>query len=430
MPTRFIYLLLLIPSLWGQSSRDGHNQTPSKLVYLLPNLYGPTGISLPNSEHSAHFTSAFQSSFGPLVGSIVNQLASVPIPSPASGFLYSFDSSLGVYSRSGQSFGPIFAERAETIGKNKFLAGLSYQHYNFDRLDGISLKKIPAVFQHQPAADPEFQKDVITTSNSLDVQVSQTVAYFTYGVSDRLDISVAAPSATASVQIASDATIQRIGTSSQPDIHFFNTPFPGRDRETFAAAGTARGIGDVVVRAKLTALRWKHGALALAADGRLPTGDEYNFLGSGSFGLRPFLALSSRIGNFSPHVNAAYQWNGHSVLAGDPQTAIAGKQSDQIQGAAGFDVAVTRKLTFAADYLFQQQRQGRRVRQVPFAAANGALFPNVRVIRSSFTQSAASAGIKVNPIGDLLVSFNVLLALDDNGLRDRIAPMLGLSYTF
>ena len=419
---KFILLLLPCLALWPQAS--------SKLISLFPNLYGPTGIVLPNPTHAAHFTSAFQANLSPLVGSIVNQLTSIPIPSPASGFLYTFDSSLGVYTRSGQSFGPIFAERAETIGKNKFLAGVSYQHFNFDRLDGLNIKKIPALFQHQPATNLEFQKDLITTDNAFDIQVGQTVAYFTYGVSDRLDVSVALPMASASIEIVSAATIRRIGTSDQPDVHFFDSPFPAKDRQSFSASRSASGIGDVLVRAKYTAIRWKNGAFAMGVDARLPTGDEYNFLGAGSVGARPFFALSYRLGNFSPHANFGYQWNGHSVLAGNFQTGTKGNQSDQLQLAAGFDLGVTKKFTFAADYLGQQQIQGNRVRLVDFIAANGSRFPNVLVQRSRLTQSAAALGIKVNPIAELLVTFNLLVALDDNGLRDRVAPLIGLSYAF
>ena len=432
---KFLYIALFAGlALWphdpASPAATGANGSSNKLISLFPNLYGPTGIVLPNAEHAAHFTSAFQSNFSPLVGSIVNQLTSIPIPSPASGFLYSFDSSLGVYTRSGQSFGPIFAERAETIGKNKFLAGVSYQHFNFDRLDGLSIKKIPALFEHQPAANPEFQKDVITTDNAFDIQVGQTVAYFTYGLSDRLDVSVALPMASANIEIVSDATIRRIGTSTQPDIHYFDSAFPGKDRATFSAAGSAQGIGDVLVRAKYTALRWKNGALATGLDARMPTGDEYNFLGAGSFGARPFLALSMRRGNFSPHANFAYQWNGNSILAGNFQTGTTGNQSDQLQYAVGFDMGVTKKFTFAADYLGQQQLQGNRVRLVDYRAANGSVFPNVQVRRARLMQNAASLGLKVNPITELLVTFNLLVALDENGLRDRVAPMIGLSYTF
>lgn len=432
---KLLYCLLFTGlALWPHDpatpAASGAGGTSSKLISLFPNLFGPTGIVLPNAEHAAHFTNAFQSNFSPLVGSIVNQLTSIPIPSPASGFLYNFDSSLGVYTRSGQSFGPIFAERAETIGKSKFLAGVSYQHFNFDKLDGVNIKRIPALFEHQPAANPEYQKDVITTMNSFDIQVSQTVAYFTYGVTDRLDVSVALPMNSANVEIVSDATIQRIGTSSEPDIHYFDSPFPSKDKQSFSSAGSASGIGDVLLRAKYTAMRWKNGALATGLDARLPTGDEYNFLGSGSVGMRPFLALSMRRGNLSPHVNLAYQWNGNSVLVGNFLTGTIGNQPDQVQFAAGFDLGISKKFTVAADYLGSQQMQGNRVKIVDYRAANGKTFPNIQVRRARLPQNAASLGMKINPIAELLVTFNLLVALDDNGLRDRVAPMIGLSYTF
>lgn len=58
----------------------------------------------------------------------------------------------------------------------------------------------------------------------------------------------------------------------------------------------------------------------MGVDARLPTGDEYNFLGAGSVGARPFFALPYRLGNFSPHANFGYHWNGNSVLAGNFQT--------------------------------------------------------------------------------------------------------------
>src|SRR3954453_2606367 len=98
----------------------GQDTTKQKLVFVIPNLYGPNGLTLNNPDHEAHFDSAFQANFGPLVSSIGSPLTSLPLPSPASGFTYTFDKSLGVYTRSAQSFGPILGERAETIGKEKF----------------------------------------------------------------------------------------------------------------------------------------------------------------------------------------------------------------------------------------------------------------------------------------------------------------------
>src|SRR5215471_18511645 len=107
-----------------------------KLSLLIPTLFGPTGLKLQSqtllpdgSTHSAHFNNAFQSEFTQFNIALASQLAAIPLPSPASGFTYTFDSSLGVFQRSTQSFGPILTERAETIGKGKFSSGISYQHF-------------------------------------------------------------------------------------------------------------------------------------------------------------------------------------------------------------------------------------------------------------------------------------------------------------
>ena len=52
---------------------------------------------------------------------------------------------------------------------------------------------MPVVFQHQPAANPEFVKDIITTDNFIDAQVSQIIGFVTYGLTNRVDVSVALP---------------------------------------------------------------------------------------------------------------------------------------------------------------------------------------------------------------------------------------------
>ena len=41
-----------------------------------------------------------------------------------------------------------------------------------------------------------------------------------------------------------------------------------------------------------------------------------------------------------------------------------------------------------------------------------------------------SAGIKVNPVGRLLVMANLLFALGDSGLQDKVTPVFGLDYSF
>jgi hypothetical protein len=39
-------------------------------------------------------------------------------------------------------------------------------------------------------------------------------------------------------------------------------------------------------------------------------------------------------------------------------------------------------------------------------------------------------GFKVNPIADLIASFNVLIGINHAGLQARVTPLIGLSYSF
>jgi hypothetical protein len=399
---------------------------------LIPNLFGPDGLTLPNPNHEAHFDSAFQANFGPFDSAIGSQLTSLPLPSPASGFTYTFDPGLGIYTRSAQSYGPILAERAETIGKGKFYAGFSYQHFRFGTLDGVNLHSFNSVFQHaQTTPDPVIKEDLITTKTFVDTQIDQTAVFFTYGLSDRIDVSVALPFVNAKLAVNSEATIQRIGTANDATIHYFlDSNGNPTDHKQFSSSGSASGLSDVLVRVKGTALKTKPAWLAVGLDVRLPTGDAYNFLGSGAVGLKPFIAISGRTTKITPHVNVGYQWNASSPLAGDIFTGTSGHLPNQLTYAVGFDAGVGRRFSFAADVLGQEVFNAQGVAQAKFTAANGSTFTNDSFVRENSSISNGSVGFKVNPISTLLVSFNVLIQLNDAGLRSRVVPLVGLSYSF
>ena len=67
------------------------------------------------------------------------QLSSFPLGSSAGGFTWTFEPVTGTFGRASDSFGPIFAERALTIGRNKLNVGVNYQHVTFDHLEGKEL---------------------------------------------------------------------------------------------------------------------------------------------------------------------------------------------------------------------------------------------------------------------------------------------------
>lgn len=408
------------------------------LATLFTGLYGPSGLivdseaTLPGEQpHSAHFTSAFQADFSQFSTALVGQLVTVPLPSPASGFTYRFDASLGVFERSTQSFGPILAERAETVGAGHVSIGAALQRFSFDSVEGLGLERVPAVFTHDNAHLRGGREDVVTTLNSIDASVSQFLTFVTLGVTDRLDVSLAVPVVATDVTVVSDATVQRIGTTN-PLTHFFRqSDGEVGTRRLFTARASAAGLGDLTVRLKGTAVRTAGGGLGLGLDVRIPTGDEMNLLGTGAAGLEPFVIWSATYAKVSPHVNAGYQWNGSSVLAGDPAAGVAADFPDQVNWVAGADLSVNARLTVALDLIGRYLLDANRLVPEEFHALDGrSVFPNITFASGSFSELSGAAGLKVNVLGRVLVDVNLLFALDDHGLRDKVTPLVGFEYTF
>jgi len=428
----------LAVGFWLCGAVTGGAQTPVKLALLIPTLYGPDGLHvdskalLPDgSTHSAHFNSAFQTEFTQFNIALASQLAAVPLPSPASGFTYTFDSSLGVFQRSTQSFGPILTERAETIGKHKVTFGVTFQYFSFDTIEGLSLGDVPAVFTHDDAQLGGGRVDLVTTNNAIDASINQTVAFLSYGLGSRVDLSVAVPFVTVDLAATSQAEVQRIGTSTSPATHFYDDGSGafGIDH-LYSNSGHASGIGDVVVRLKANPVHNDSVALALGVDGRFPTGDEENLLGLGAFGVKPFVVLSLSQGRVAPHLNVAYLWNGESVLAGNVATGKKTDLPDQVQYAVGADIGVTKRLTLAFDFLGTYVMDSPRLVREVFTAANGKAFPQIGFVTESYNLASGAAGFKFNPGGRLLIDFNVLFKLDNAGLRDKVTPLVGIEYAF
>jgi hypothetical protein len=216
--TLAIATVLAVPALSRAQS--------TKLAHLLPTLYGQQGLfvdsaaPLPDgSTHSAHFNNAFHSRFTQFNAALASQLSALPLPAPSSGFTYTMDATLGVLTRSTQSFGPIMAERAETIGKGKYAVGFAVQHFSFDGIEGIDLGALPAVFTHDGAA-PGGRADVVTTSSSVAASLTQQIGFVTWGLGERIDASLAVPFVIADLSVTSLATIQRLGTGTNTIVHY------------------------------------------------------------------------------------------------------------------------------------------------------------------------------------------------------------------
>lgn len=432
-------LWALIPGLAAAQTQT----RPATLATLFEEVFGPNGlvvssdeVLLDGSTHAAHFNSSFQSDFRLVNIALTSQLTSLPVPSPASGFIYQFDPGTGTFIRSTRSFGPILADRGETIGRGRIAFGMNYQYFSFDDLDGVSLSAVPAVFRHDAYQTTGGRSDVISTMNTITSSVGQLTGALTYGITDRLDMSIALPIVRTQLSLLSNATIQRVGTGSNVNVHYFHDENAlnghGSTRQFFAS-GTATGVGDILLRAKGTMMREGPRSLAIGVDARLPTGDEENLLGSGAAGVRPFVAFSTSFKSVAPHLNVSYQWNGKSLLAGDVRARVKGELPDQIGLAGGTDVSLNPRLSLVFDVLALRILNSPRLSTYDFLAtgpAGSVVLPDLRFDSSSYWTTHGAVGVKANLAPRLLINFNLAFAMTDHGLTDRLSPLIGAEWAF
>jgi outer membrane putative beta-barrel porin/alpha-amylase len=439
------YLLCLVCSLF--CARTASAQAPYTLSADVPNvslvfarLFGPNGLTVDSdtdingnpatpgsTTHIAHFNSAFQSEFSQFSEGVARKLVSVPLPSPASSFIYEYNAA-GDLVRSQKSLGPILAERTETVGLHRTSFGFAVQRFDFTTVEGLDLGALPAVFQHDDAQETGGKADVVSTVNNIQASVGQFTAFITYGLTDRIDLSVAIPIVSTSISVRSVATIDRLG-SANADVHYFRQSDGTKGTQRiFTASGRASGVGDITVRVKSLAARLHSSALGLGVDLRIPTGDEKNLLGSGAAGLKPFLIWSGTYGVASPHINLGYQWNGSSPLAGSFLAGDSQPLADQMSFAGGADLRLSSRVTAAFDVLGDRVINAPRLVSSTFARS-GAVLPTIGFLKSSFTEWNGAAGMKVVLSHELLFNANLLFKLNDSGLRSRVTALFGLGYS-
>ncbi len=361
---------------------------------------------LPSAFHTQSLPfNAFFTPFG-------TELGELPTPAPA-GLVLSFRN--GVLQPSSESLGSIFSERAETIGKRRLFLGFTYQNFGFGSLDGVRLKQLPILLYYPPL------QVYTATESRINVRAGQYAAEGAIGLTRTVDLSVAIP-------------FERVAFSASVQGEEYG---PGGATAQFTeyVPGSSSGIGDVTVSAKDELLDWKALRLAAGLAFRLPTGDELNFLGSGTPGVRPYVAFSSRPIlhrlPIAPHSNVGYQWNGHSILN---TNAAGGKKQlpPNVLYTAGFDVAVGRRVSFVADLLGQHFLNAPRFTGVqnvpiPFATVSA---PTVGTTVHGFTSDNLALGFKADTLRHLVVTANATIKLDNGGLRARIVPLGAVSYSF
>lgn len=416
---------------------------------------------------NGNFSELSQGLLRPLNIGIATQLSVLPIASPSSGVIFQEDPATGALLPSSDSLGPILTERAETIGKGRVYLGFTRQQFRFNNLEGANPTNFraldPGGFDTLISQDGDPQNTSPTTVGmQVDLRIDQNVGLITYGVTNRFDVSAAFTVVSASASaVAFDALIHNTGDPFNGGTCWCGQTFDvDSSRATFGddfgrsgfridgAYGSARrtssGIGDTVLRAKGSILERPNATVAVGADLRLPTGDELDYHGSGAVGFKPFAAVSLHSKDLggvriSPHFNVGYQFNGDSVLAGDALTGQKGSLPDTFSWSAGAAVSVSRRLTFVGDIvgntLIDSPRLENRTITARGATASSVGVPDARGWTLSgqtqtFSMINSAFGFKLKVAPGLVLQSNVLIALENRGLRDKIVPLFGLGYSF
>lgn len=326
---------------------------------------------------------------------LLTNLATLPIASSSSAFVYRLNPELGTVERRTQTFGPFFVERALTAGRGQVSAGLTVQHLHFTSLDGRSLSDgslVTTANQFTDEATP-FDVDRLTLNINADI----ATLYGTVGVTNNMEVGIAAPL----VSLTIDGS--RVNT------------YRGQLFTQASASGRAIGLADLVVRTKYTLHSEATSALAAALDVRLPTGREEDLLGAGtaSYKLSAIGSLDGR--RTSAHANLAvtvgglareFSYGAAVSLAAAPTVSIGGELLGRWIDSSGHLVSTV---------------------------APHPLLTGVDTIRlagdvSSLQIVTVVPGIKWNIGGTWVLAANVSVPLTSGGLNARFTPFIGLDY--
>ena len=218
----------------------------------ITDLYGGDGITLAPAvpSHEAHFTPTGLSELAQLQDSIRSSLVAFAPSAPVSSF--TFDLEQGVFTRSTQTFGPLVAERAPTIGRLKVNVGASYTEAIYSRFEGTDLDNVELQFAHIDCCFGPglsgFEQDQVGVN--IDLEIEQRVAALraTLGLTDHWDIGVLVP------YVWNRLNVDAVGfviDNSGSGAHRFD-PTAGGDSAFSSSGGRAEGIGDVVAAPSIT----------------------------------------------------------------------------------------------------------------------------------------------------------------------------------
>jgi hypothetical protein len=356
---------------------------------------------------------------------IATQVSQLPLASASAGTIEVYKAGVP---ETFNNLGPILTDRAQTVGRHRFFLGVTASQFVFTNIDGTSLNALPFSFAAtalNPTTGDVLSTTYTTELTKLQFKIDQFIAVGTFGVTKRIDVSVIVP--TEYVSLGATTYNSQSYIVNADDVLVFG-PYSNPQSYT---SGTASGIGDITVNGKGELWTGEHATVSGAINVRIPSGDDLNYLGSGAWGFNPYI-IYSYLGKVSPHAKLGYQWNTATEL-NNPTFTAGGNLSlpGGMQYDVGADWAAAKHLTIAGDVLGSQFLNTPRLISTQ-TTITGLPTPLATSIsgNSTYSLNSASAGFKVNPYRDLVLSGNVLFQINENGLRSRPTPLVGMSYKF
>ncbi len=323
-------------------------------------LGGTAGSDSATAIHADHFVPAANADNGTLISfissAISQNVGNLPVSATSGGSTFRFEA--GVPVPTSGSPGAVFGERAPTLGRGRVFVGANINRLHFETLRGVSLHDIEMTFTHEnvtgsacdsivgqsctPYGVPTHENDVIDLRLQLDIDMTVTSFFVTFGLLDRVDIGVVLPIVSTSLRGTSDAQIVPFGgTTAQ---HFFGGTAANPELSTSRfVEGSATGVGDIATRVKINVMRSERTNFAVLGDIRFPTGSADDLLGAGHIAARGLGILSARFGAFSPHANIGYLFRGGS------------SQNSAVLATVGFDHVMAPWAAIAVDLVSELQ---------------------------------------------------------------------------
>ncbi len=370
----------------------------------------------------------------PIGPALANSVASTyPVASASSSVTYGFNPKTETFERQTRVLGPIVGERAETIGKGQIDISASYSFVDVSTINGDSLGNLvnrPSIGGRVvsfPVPGGVTLKDgrftnflPVRVHANIDVEADIGTPSITYGVTPNLDLNVSLPIIKTLLGVKVNETVP------DPRLQQFmlrdcSTTLPAGDpnackpneirptatnRQAFARA---TGFGDLLLRAKYVVLREQPVDLAAALGVSFPSGDRDDFHGTGEYRVQPGLIVSRVIAErFQPLLNLGVDLN-----AGDVNRSV-------FRWAVGSTATVAGPLTAAVVFLGRNELS---------AQADKITTPFFFQIERNDIYDA-SMGLRWLFAESGVISANVIVPLNRDGLRAEVIPTVEVEYAF